>query len=41
MFLKKGDQLYSIIMNGSTVERVNNWKFLGVNITEDLTWEYA
>uniref|UniRef100_A0A8C2BQZ6 Reverse transcriptase domain-containing protein n=1 Tax=Cyprinus carpio TaxID=7962 RepID=A0A8C2BQZ6_CYPCA len=38
-FRKRQEQPYTPLMiNGTPVERVSNFKYLGVNISEDLTW---
>lgn len=38
-FRKRQQQPYtSLMINGTPVERVSSFKYLGVNISEDLTW---
>eukprot|EP00061_Rhincodon_typus_P002075 g16549.t1 len=37
-FRKKGGEYTPIYINGTAVERVKSIKFLGVTITDDLSW---
>ena len=38
-YRRKEHQFDAITINGETVERVKDFKFLGVTISEDLTWD--